>query len=567
MSFLLLVAQLAHAGPDAPPLEAQVVAALDRAMVAWEGEGEVPHHVAVAVTDLTDLRLRAEAGAITADTVQHGRTLDIDLRLGDPSLDSTHPLRGMSGFDDDPRGRLEIAHAGPEEAAAVEHALWRELDARWREARERLVLLEGERRVRVEEEHPAPDFELQARPPRIDRQAVPPLDVDRARWRVTLQGLSERLDASDDLDGGGATLDVVRREVTWVDTEGSRLRHGRILARVGLSAWAAAEDGDRVQVFRAVDVADPADLPDEAALAALADEVVDLAERLARAPRAEPYTGPVLLSGRAAAVFVHEVMGHRVEGHRQKRESEGKTFLGYVGEPVLPGFVSIADDPTLARLEGIDLRGAYAYDDEGVPGERATLVEDGVFRGFLMSRSPLDGFPVSNGHGRRSAGRPPLARMGNTILTASETRSDAALRRELVRLLKRDGLEYGYVVEEIDGGFTMTGRVVPNAFNVRASVTRRVYADGRPDELVRGIDLVGTPLVAFRQIVAAGDTPEVFNGTCGAESGWVPVSAVSPALLFDRLEFQLKEKDSRRPPLLPKPSAPDDGMTDAGVSR
>ena len=105
----------------------------------------------------------------------------------------------------------------------------------------------------------------------------------------------------------------------------------------------------------------------------------------------------------------------------------------------------------------------------------------------------------------------------------------------------------------------MTGRVTPNAFNVRASVTHRVYADGRPDEVVRGIDLVGTPLVAFGNVIAAGTERQVFNGSCGAESGWVPVSAVAPSLLISKLEFQLKEKGQERPPLLDKPVPPDDG--------
>jgi chemotaxis protein histidine kinase CheA len=97
--------------------------------------------------------------------------------------------------------------------------------------------------------------------------------------------------------------------------------------------------------------------------------------------------------------------------------------------------------------------------------------------------------------------------------------------------------------------------------DVRASTTWRVYADGRPDELVRGIDLVGTPLVAFDNLIAAGDDPMVFNGTCGAESGWVPVSAVAPSILFRRLEFQLKEKGQDRPPLLAKPGLPEDGSS------
>ncbi|HMV65795.1 MAG TPA: metallopeptidase TldD-related protein, partial [Myxococcota bacterium] len=286
---------------------------------------------------------------------------------------------------------------------------------------------------------------------------------------------------------------------------------------------------------------------------------------LRAAPRAGPYTGPVLLSGRATGVFFHEVMGHRVEGHRQKSDSEGKTFLEYVGRPVLPRWVDVVDDPTQERFGDVDLNGYYVWDDQGVAAEPAVLVDDGVFRGFLMGRSPLSVAPTSNGHGRRSPGHEATARMGNTLVRVTggldDTKLAAALRKEAAA----QGLEYAYRVEEIDGGFTMTGRVVPNAFNVRASVTWRVYVDGRPDELVRGIDLVGTPLAAFQGIIAAGDRYEVFNGTCGAESGWVPVSAVAPPMLFRRLEMQLKEKGSDRPPLLAPPLPA--GSASLGVTR
>ena len=58
---------------------------------------------------------------------------------------------------------------------------------------------------------------------------------------------------------------------------------------------------------------------------------VDL-EALRKAPVAEPYDGPAMLSGRAAAVFFHEVLGHRLEGHRQKDEDEGQTFTKKVGQ-------------------------------------------------------------------------------------------------------------------------------------------------------------------------------------------------------------------------------------------
>ncbi|MDP6934017.1 MAG: metallopeptidase TldD-related protein, partial [Myxococcota bacterium] len=196
----------------------------------------------------------------------------------------------------------------------------------------------------------------------------------------------------------------------------------------------------------------------------------------------------------------------------------------------------------------------YAYDQEGTPAQRAVLVEDGIFRGFLMSRSPIEGFDQSNGHGRAQTHRMPVARMANTLVLTSNPRSLDDLRRTLRRELANQDREWGLVVDEIGGGFTLTGRMFPNAFNVRATYAWKIYADGRPDELIRGVDLVGTPLVALSNVIAAGDDPDVFNGFCGAESGSVPNSAVSPSLLISNLEVQKKESGTKRPPLLPKPA-------------
>ena len=82
------------------------------------------------------------------------------------------------------------------------------------------------------------------------------------------------------------------------------------------------------------------------------------------------------------------------------------------------------------------------------------------------------------------------------------------------------------------------------------NVVYRVYTDGRPPELVRGVDLIGTPLAAFGKIVAASDTVDVFNGMCGAESGSVPVSASSPSLLVSEVEVQKKAQSQETLPIL-----------------
>lgn len=539
------------------PTEALLEEALDDALEALAESPEPPYYLALALQDWTEQSLSARAGTIAYRQNEHARYLDVDLRVGSPELDNTHPLRGFSALEGDDRNALSVPL---DDGYALEHAVWREIDQRYRDAAERIVLLRANRTVKVEEEDPAPDFQVLEQGA-VHREAVPELAIDRAAWEPVLREASLRLQSAPEVVASDLSLGGERAVTTLVDSEGARLAHGRRHLRLSLHLTGVADDGDQVSVFRALDVHDPERLPDPDTLLAWTDEALQSLRARLDAPRGEPYSGPVLLRGRAAGVFFHEVLGHRVEGHRQKRDSEGKTFADHVGRPVLPDWLDVVDDPTVAEAAGEQLNGHYAYDDEGIAAQPAVLVDDGIFRGFLMSRSPLEAFPTSNGHGRRSVGRSPLARMGNTLVTARETVPYARLREQLVAEVRAQGLDYGYIVDEIDGGFTMTGRVMPNAFNVRAATTWRVHADGRPDELVRGIDLVGTPFVAFSNLLAAGDDPQVFNGSCGAESGWVPVSAVAPSLLFRKLEFQLKEKGEDRPPLVPRPLLDDDGAS------
>jgi TldD protein len=252
-------------------------------------------------------------------------------------------------------------------------------------------------------------------------------------------------------------------------------------------------------------------------------------------------------------VFFHEIFGHRMEGHRQRNEEEGQTFTKKVGEAIMPAFISVYDDPAAAALGEIDLNGHYPYDDEGVRGKRATLVEKGVLKGFLLSRTPISGFSSSNGHGRRQAGRKTVSRQANLVVDAAEAVSEGELKKLLAEEAKRQGKAYGLLFKDIRGGFTNTSRFGPQAFKVLPVLVYRIYADGRPDELIRGVDLVGTPLNSLGEIVAAGDAYEVFNGYCGAESGFIPVSASAPALLVRKLETEKQAKGADRPPILPAP--------------
>jgi TldD protein len=275
-------------------------------------------------------------------------------------------------------------------------------------------------------------------------------------------------------------------------------------------------------------------------------------EALRVAPVADAYTGPAILSGQASGVFFHEIFGHRVEGQRHKNSTDAQTFKGKLGEQVLSKDFSVYFDPTMQRLGNIDLAGYYVYDDQGVKARRVTVVEDGVLKAFLMSRTPVGGISESNGHGRSSMGLAPVARQSNLIVQVAPSAIQSDLKKVLIAEIKKQRLPYGLYFDEIEGGFTFTQRMIPNAFNVLPLIVYRIYPDGH-EELIRGADLIGTPLTTFSKITAADRNVGVFNGFCGAESGMVPVSASSPAIFVTQIEVQKKAKSQERIPLLPAP--------------
>jgi predicted Zn-dependent protease len=298
-----------------------------------------------------------------------------------------------------------------------------------------------------------------------------------------------------------------------------------------------------------------AELPSDEEVIQTAEEMSRTLSALKLAPVVEAYTGPAILSPEAAGVFFHEIFGHRVEGSRLKQETDAQTFKKKIGEPVLPKHLSVTFDPTQKYFQQTPLAGTYSFDDEGISAQRVEVVKNGILKNFLMSRTPIEGFSHSNGHGRASAGYSSVSRQSNMFIDSSQKFSEEELINKLKKETKAQGKEYAYYFKDVSGGFTNTGRYSPNSFNVTPLVVYRIYADNRPDELVRGVDMVGTPLAMFSQIEACGKEYAVFNGVCGAESGNIPVACVAPALFVKQIETQKRPKNQTQPPLLTKPQA------------
>jgi predicted Zn-dependent protease len=514
-----------------------------------------PYFLSYEITQEDVYNVSGTLGAIDSTGGGKSRTLDVSVRVGSPKLDNYHRVRGAGGGAAQFTSGAQITYE--DNANSIKHRLWEETDRAYRAAAERLIRIQTNTQVRVAEQDASADFS--SAEPAVSLAAPVKLKFDVEEWTGRIRKLSERFRNYPSVLTSRVTVSGQAETRYFVNTEGTRLEFGRGYARVFISASAKAADGADVANFESFEAEDSGSLPDDKTVLAAIDRVAKDVTALLRAPEAEPFVGPAILSGRAAGVFFHEIFGHRVEGFRQKDEDEGQTFTKSVGTQVLPNFLSVIFDPTRHSAAGEDLYGWYDYDDEGVKARPTIAVENGVLKTFLMSRSAVAGFGESNGHGRRQPGYEVVSRQSNLIVESTKAVSDARLREMLIEEIKRQNKPYGLYFRDITNGFTTTSRAGLQAFSVVPVIVYRVYADGRPDELVRGADIVGTPLASFAKILATGDKPEVFNGYCGAESGSVPVSAVSPAILVSEIEIEKKAKANDRPPLLPEPASAEKG--------
>ena len=522
---------------------------LNRAFTSLGKQGDAkqlpPYFLSYSVSDASSVTIGAQYGALVSSGSNHVRIADVQVRIGEPKLDNTHGAHRSSAVNS---ATLPLA----DDREALSRSLWLATNTGYGKALENYLRVKTEAEVRAKEEDSSPDFSQEAPQVYLGKPA-PQVVIDRAAWEQRVRALSLLFRDYPNVNMNMVMLVAQNETDYFVSSEGSRVVTPHVQARVVVLGMTRADDGMdlfRVQTFEA-ETADG--LPAQAELEAAVRKLGNSLEALRKAPVTEPFDGPAILSGRAAAVFFHEVLGHRLEGQRQRGDEEGQTFTKEVGKEVLPTFLSVADDPTLTTFGKTWLGGNYQFDDEGQKAQRVPLIQDGVLKTFLMSRLPIASFANSNGHGRAQTGKMPTGRQGNLIVTSTKSVTEAKLRKQLIEEAGKQGKPYGLFFEDISSGFTLTQRRLPQAFEVIPLVVWRVYVDGRPDELVRGVNIVGTPLAAMKKILVTGDKSEVFNGECGAESGTVPVSAVAPAMLVSEIETQKQEQGTARPPILPIP--------------
>jgi TldD protein len=509
------------------------------------------YYISYRVQDIQTHNIRTSFGKLLYDSKprQH-RFFNIDVRAGDYEMDNTREIK-------DGGRNMAFTHEAlvlDNNSAAIRKTLWRATDRVYKDAVKQLENVKANVAVKVAAEDKSGDFTKET-PEKYFEPAILLKDFkfDASEWEKKLKKYTAVFSANKDVLSNMASMDFELVRKYFVDSEGREVVENAYAYRLQITVSTTAEDGMILPLFLSYFAIDAKDLPSDTKILNDAKKMSETLSALRKAPVAESYSGPALMTAEAAGVFFHEIFGHRVEGARLKQESDAQTFKKKVGEQVLPKDISIIFDPKLKKYRNIPLNGSYVFDDEGIRGQRVEVVKDGILKSFLMSRTPIENFPNSNGHGRAVIYYDNVTRQSNMIIETSAPKSEAELRAMLIEQAKNTNKDYAYLFDKVAGGFTTTGRYMPNAFNVTPLIVYRIYVDGRPDELVRGVDLVGTPLAIFSQVAACGDDYGAFNGACGAESGSIPVSCVSPTLYIKMIETQKKSKSQNQPPVLERP--------------
>jgi len=497
-----------------------------------------PYFIDFRLNELKSTFIQYSSGnLVRCETDANNRILSIGLRVGNYKEDNTSSQTDLEGVENGLQNytcRLPIDN----DSIAIGQLIRSDVDIAFKNALQQYKALQTNKNIESKKEK-APAFSVEE--PSAYYEAPINLSFgtkETEAWKKTLKDISVIISADTNVFMNEVVFAVSNERIYYLNTEGTSVVQNRPQYQIQIFAAIRTTDDNIAPLFKTYVVNKIDAFPSNDRIFADVKEMLVNLNALRGAPLAEPYAGPSIFSNEASGVIFHEIFGHRIEGQRLRNEFDGQTFLDKQGKKVLENGLTIVFDPTLNEFQGKPLFGNYKYDDEGIKAQPVTIVNKGVLVDFLMSRTPIKNHIKSNGHGRAQAGMTPFSRQSNLIVKFSEEQTDATLRKMLVKECKKQGKTYGYFIKEVFGGFTNTMVFSPQIFNILPTMVYRIYTDGRPDELVRGVNFIGTPLTVFSEIIANGDQYGIFNGFCGAESGAVPVSTVCPELLIKKIETQ-----------------------------
>lgn len=524
---------------------------------------EPAYFISFRVVDEKQTFLSSEFGLSSSRTL-HKRSLTPHVRVGNRQTDNYSKDYVFYNFSHSFDLPLDS-----DNEHAIKEAIWTGMKKQYKEGKEAYQKYMTSRKTNKSDLDTIPSFaqaptEIYYEKPYSEKETA----IDEIYFEKYLNDVSRIFKEYEELTTGNAALDYRIVRTTIVNTEGTVVAQNRKSFVVTMQATAKADDGTDCTLNESFFAYSADRLPNKAEMEEKARDLANRVMALSKAPVADAYAGPAILSGKAAAVLFHEVLGHRLEATRS--EFINNNLAGFQDKQMTSSSIQLYMDPTLKTYKGRDLDGFYLYDDEGVKAQRVQCIENGCLKQYLTSRTPAGEFNTSNGHARAEAGKNPSPRQSNLIVETTEPYSEAELRGMLIAELKRQGKEYGYFFRNVDGGFTNRGSFRnTNLFNVNPTEVYKVFADGRKDQLVRGVTLIGTPLTVFTNIKAAGGESQVFSGYCGSVSGKVPVSGTSPYIYVSLIETQgKKEFNNTKSDIIssPKDERPASAVTDGQLS-
>lgn len=505
-----------------------------------------PYFISYLIKENTVNQIMAKFGSLILSEKSKTRELFVDVRVGDYQLDNS--VNGKSGSSSSYKrsSLLPIEN----DIDAIRAVIWQITDDTYKKSLTQYFNKKA-KKVQEVDKNNLPSFSKEKPSIHIGKERQ--LVFDKSEWEKKIKELSSIVKDYRELDDSTITFTAQKETVFFINSEKSKYITDDILYSINIDLSAISEDGNVINNFGSFHYKNIADIPDLDSMKKEVKKVINEAYEIKNAKSINPINLPAILEPEAAGILFHEAIGHRLEGERQIDDTQGQTFSERVGTQIIPSFLSIEDDPSLYDFNGGSLLGYFVYDDQGVKGKRVSLVKNGILRNFLLSRTPVKGFINSNGHGRASNGRAPMARMSNLIIRSENEFSKQELKNLLIQEIKKQNKDFGIIIKKMAGGETNTSSYDFQAFKATPLLLYKVDPDTGEETPVRGVEIVGTPLISINKIIATGNNYKAFNGFCGAESGYVPVSTIAPSILITEIELQKTTSEKEKKPILPPP--------------
>jgi predicted Zn-dependent protease len=518
----------ARTAADGDPLLEALLTELERSKTQLKmDQVPAPYYIEYRVSDIQQFIAEAAFGALRQNQNIHVRLLRVVVRVGSYKQDSYFG-QGMGEttilpLDNDP--------------IAIRRQIWLATDEAYKNAGEALTEKQAILKQFTADDHPVDDF---AKAP-VTTLVEPTvsLTVNADEWNKTLEDATNLFRQYPGVQSLSASARFSAVNEYLVNSEGTVNRSGRNAYSITLSASTQAPDGMRLERSPDWTVGKVAELPTREKLLSDTKETLDTLTALRKAPIVEEeYRGPVLFAPDAADDVVAALLGQNILGRKPQLGAPNRTtgaFATSYKSRVLPTFLDVIDDPTMKEFEGKSLVGSYDVDAEGVKAQPVNVVEKGILTNYLMGRQPIRDFPESNGHGRAGAAAPPNPGVGVLLLKSSEADSPADLKKKILQMATNGDMPYVYRVETLGG---LTPRLL-----------YRIYAKDGHEELVRGAVFNELDLRAMRSdLSAVGNDPLVSNREMG-----LPMTIISPSLLFDELEVKRADTSKDKLPDYPPP--------------